>query len=235
MRRRTACLALEPLLASRTGGRMKSTPIEWVLAASLVVSGCSQGAQGPKGESGPAGESVTVTPLGTGTTCTYGGAQFSDGITTGRACNGAPGERGLQGLQGLQGVQGDQGIQGPPGPVSHLYLHDLGYPQLLGPVVSFTSDAASWLATGLVWEYDRASRRMRHYGTVDRVIDGSNSLAPSRYWGLAFSYSDAPTVVVACNVVHYTCSGCDAGAWCITGPVGVSWPDPHHQLRVVVN
>ncbi len=139
---------------------------------------------------------------------------------------------GAQGLTGPQGPAGPQGLKGPQGPT--LAVHDLGSARVLGPLVQFTPEVASWLSNSLVWEYDRGTRSFRHRGTVDRASDGSNSLAPSQLWGLAFSFSDDPDTVVSCNVVHYTCSGCDAAAWCITGPAGVQWPDFAHQLRVIV-
>jgi hypothetical protein len=34
---------------------------------------------------------VTITALGTGTACEHGGSQFTDGVATSQACNGAPG------------------------------------------------------------------------------------------------------------------------------------------------
>ncbi len=208
----------------------------WMCAAALSAAGCkgTTGPEGPKGDTGPAGTSVTVTALGFGTACAYGGSQFSDDIAIATACNGAPGERGLQGTQGVQGIQG---VQGPPGPISYLLVRSESSQQPLGPVVQFTSETVSWWNYSVVWEWDRVARAFRHRGTVSRGAWGASTIAPSSLWGLAFSFSDAPDVVVTCVGTHLTCSSdgppCDPTPWCATSPLGANWPEVSYRMMQV--
>ena len=84
--------------------RMRGLSVIVALAASLLLSGCFEGSQGPAGPSGPQGVAGSQGPTG---------AQGPGG-PTGPA--GPQGEGGQQGPAGPQGVRGEAGAAGPVGP-----------------------------------------------------------------------------------------------------------------------
>lgn len=82
----------------------------------MLLSGCTDGMQGPMGVQGPQ-VPVLMQPA-TPTECPTGGTKVTLGGTTYLACNGLPGvvgDTGATGPAGSPGVQGPVGVQGPPG------------------------------------------------------------------------------------------------------------------------
>jgi hypothetical protein len=68
------------------------------------------GPQGPPGQNGAAGTSVTSTSVGTGdTNCPTGGSQFTAGTSVTYACNGAKGDKGDTGAAGPSAAFTDYG------------------------------------------------------------------------------------------------------------------------------
>jgi hypothetical protein len=84
---------------------MRGLSVAIALSASVLLTGCFEGAQGPAGPSGPQGVAGAQGPTG---------AQGPGG-PAGPA--GPQGEAGQQGPAGPQGVRGERGETGPAGPI----------------------------------------------------------------------------------------------------------------------
>jgi hypothetical protein len=83
---------------------MRRLSVVVALSASVLLTGCFEGSQGPAGPSGPQGVAGAQGPTG----------GQGPGGPAGPA--GPQGEAGQQGPAGPQGVRGERGETGPPGP-----------------------------------------------------------------------------------------------------------------------
>jgi hypothetical protein len=135
----------------RGSGAVRGFGLLIALASMLLLSGCSEGPQGPQGQVGPQGPKGEVGPQGPQGVAGQRGAEGARGEVgpigpPGPAgpqgpvgVAGKQGEVGPQGPQGVQGPKGEPGIQGPKG--------DQGPPGIPGTAnIRLVQDAGASLA-----------------------------------------------------------------------------------------
>jgi hypothetical protein len=86
---------------------MRGLSIIVALSAAVLLTGCSEGAQGPAGPAGPQGTAGPQGPTG---------AQGPPGPPGPAGPQGSAGQQGPAGPQGVGGERGAAGPAGPPGP-----------------------------------------------------------------------------------------------------------------------
>ena len=95
--RSNGCRCVQPASPTFRSIRMRGLSVIVALSASVLLTGCFEGSQGPAGPAGPQGVAGLPGPTG------------------GQGPGGPPGPAGPQGEAGQQGPAGAQGVRGEPG------------------------------------------------------------------------------------------------------------------------